>query len=240
MSALRNFALVAVAAAALAGSAQAQNPDRGHGRGEMMGHFGRLNLTDAQKAQIKAIHTKYQPQIKASREQAKPFMEAARAARQKGDTAAFRANIEKARQVSSAVLQQEMNEVRAVLTPAQRAQADSMMAMHARGGAMPGMRPGAMPGMRPGAMPGMRPGAMRGARAARAGMFQSLNLTDAQKTQIKAIRSKYQDQAKTSREQQLNEIRGVLTADQRTKLDSAIAQRKQNGARPGPWKKGDK
>jgi Spy/CpxP family protein refolding chaperone len=205
---------------------------RGHDRGEMMEHFDKLNLTDAQKTQIKAIHEKYQARIKANQEQAKTYMQAARAARQKGDTAAFRANAEKARQLTTALHEQAMNEVRAVLTPAQRAQADSMMAMHARSGAMPGMRPGAMPGM--------RPGAMRGARAGRAGMLQSLNLTDAQKTQITAIRTKYQNQAKTSRDQELNEIRGVLTADQRAKLDSSIAQRKQNGARPGPWKKGDK
>jgi Spy/CpxP family protein refolding chaperone len=59
-------------------------------------------------------------------------------------------------------------------------------------------------------------------------MFKDLNLTDAQKTQIKAIRAKYQGQAKTTREQEMTEIRAVLTADQRTKLDSEIAQRKQD------------
>lgn len=235
MSAIRNFALVAVAAAALAGSAQAQGqPMRGQDRGEMMGHFGKLNLTEVQKAQIKAIHTKYQAQLKASREQAKPFLEAAHAARQTGDTAAFRANIEKARQVSSGVHQQEMNEVRAVLTPAQRAQADSMMAQHARNGGMPGMRRGAM---------GREFGAMRARRGGMAGPFRNLNLTDAQKTQIKAIRAKYQDQAKNSREQELNEVRSVLTADQRAKLDSTIAKRKEHGGNRGAmrdhWKKGD-
>lgn len=223
MSAIRNFALAAVAAAALAGSAQAQGqPMRGHGRAEMQGHFANLNLTEAQKTQIKAIHTKYQAQLKASREQAKASMTAARTARQKGDTAAFRANMEKARQLSTALHEQEMNEVRAVLTPAQRAQADSMMAQHNRNGAMPGMRPGAM---RRG------PGTMKPGRAGMGGGFQSLNLTDAQKTQVKAIRAKYQGQAKTTREQEMNEIRAVLTADQRAKLDSAMAQRKMNGNR---------
>ena len=63
--------------------------NRGPGRG-----FGAdLNLTDAQKAQIKAIHQKYQPQGKALAAQAKPFRDAARAARQKGDTAAFRSMV---------------------------------------------------------------------------------------------------------------------------------------------------
>ncbi len=116
MSALRNFTLAAVAAAAIAGSAQAQSTTtspatkpmagmhgQGRNHGRQMGAFKHLNLSDAQKAQIKAIHDKYQPQMKATREQAKPLMEAARAARQKGDTAAFRANMEKARQLSSGI-----------------------------------------------------------------------------------------------------------------------------------------
>lgn len=141
MSALRNLALAAVAAAAIAGSAQAQSTTtppvakpmagmRGPGRNHEghKGAFKDLNLTDAQKAQMKAIHAKYQPQLKASREQAKPLMEAARAAKQKGDTAAFRANIEKARQVSTGIRAQEMNEIRAVLTPDQQAKADAAMA----------------------------------------------------------------------------------------------------------------
>jgi Spy/CpxP family protein refolding chaperone len=139
MSAIRTFALAAVAAAALASSAQAQGTaitpgnqpvagHRGHGRGGKMGGFKDLNLTDAQKAQVKAIRTKYQAQNKASRDQAKPYMDAARAARQKGDTVAFRTNMEKARSVSSGVRTQEMNEIRAILTPDQRAKADAAMA----------------------------------------------------------------------------------------------------------------
>ncbi len=235
MSAIRNFALAALSAAALAGSAQAQGTaitprnrpvagQRGQRQGHEMGAFKKLNLTEAQKAQIKAIHTKYETQIKASREQAKPFMEAARAARQKGDTAAFRSNMEKARQLSSGVRQQEMNEVRGVLTPAQRAQADSLMAQRKQNG---GKR-------------GFRPGAMRGGRGENGGAFGNLNLTDAQKAQIKAIRTKYQGQASTSREQERNEIRAILTADQRAKMDAAMAQRKQNGGNRGQWKKGGK
>jgi Spy/CpxP family protein refolding chaperone len=96
--------------------------------GEMRGRgeFGRdLNLTDAQKAQIKAIRDKYKPQNEAARAQAKPFMEAAKAARQKGDTAAFRSNIEKARQVGQSVRAQETAEIRNVLTPDQRAKFDA-------------------------------------------------------------------------------------------------------------------
>ena len=141
MSAIRTFALAAVAAAALAGSAQAQSTtatpgnqpvagQRGHGRGRgaQRGGFKDLNLTDAQKAQIKAIRTRYKDQNKAARDQAKPFIDAARAARQKGDTAAFRSNMEKARQVSSGARAQELNEIRAVLTPEQRTKFDAAAA----------------------------------------------------------------------------------------------------------------
>ena len=87
-----------------------------------------MNLTDAQRAQIKAIRTRYRAQNKATRDQAKPFIDAARAARQKGDTAAFRSNMEKARQVSGGVREQEMNEIRAVLTPEQRTKFDAAAA----------------------------------------------------------------------------------------------------------------
>jgi len=102
--------------------------------GEMRGEFGRgefgrdLNLTDAQKAQIKAIHAKYKPQNEALRTQAKPYMEAARAARQKGDTVGFRTNMEKARQVmqgGQSVRTQETAEIRNVLTAEQRAKFDA-------------------------------------------------------------------------------------------------------------------
>lgn len=91
--------------------------------------FGRdLNLTDAQKAQIKAIHQKYQPQNQALRDRAKPYREAARAARQRGDTAAFRSNMEQARQVmqgGQSFRNQEQAEIRAILTPDQQAKFDA-------------------------------------------------------------------------------------------------------------------
>lgn len=97
----------------------------GHGRGE----FGRdLNLTEAQKTQIKAIHQKYQPQHQALRERARPFNEAARAARQKWDSVGFRTNTERARQVmvsGEAIRTQETNEIRAILTAEQRTKFDA-------------------------------------------------------------------------------------------------------------------
>jgi len=101
---------------------------RGPGGREGRG-FGRdLNLTEAQKAQIKVIRQKYQPQNQALRDRAKPFMEAARAARQKGDTVAFRSNVEKAHQVmqsGQSVRTQEQAEIRAILTADQQAKFDA-------------------------------------------------------------------------------------------------------------------
>jgi len=94
-------------------------------RGPGRDFFADLNLTDAQKAQIKAIRQKYQPQNEAARTQAKPFIDAARAARQKGDTVAFRSNMDKARQVGQSVRAQETTEIRNVLTPDQRTKFDA-------------------------------------------------------------------------------------------------------------------
>ena len=146
MSSVRTLALSALMLVGFAGISAAQStvtpqarPDSGFHRrgvraGEMRGRKGGrefgadLNLTDAQKAQIKAIHAKYKPQNEALRTQAKPYMDAARAARQKGDTAAFRSNMEKARQVmqgGQSFRTQETAEIRAILTPAQQAKFDA-------------------------------------------------------------------------------------------------------------------
>lgn len=150
MSTVRTLAIGALMVVGVAGVSAAQSPttpktraDSGYQRrgdrpdgqfrrgkaGREGRGFGRdLNLTDAQKAQIKAIHQKYQPQKQALRDRAKPFMEAARAARQRGDTAAFRSNMEQARQVmqsGQSFRTQERSEIRAILTPDQQAKFDA-------------------------------------------------------------------------------------------------------------------
>src|ERR1700674_3400223 len=146
MSTVRTLALGALMLVGVAGVSAAQStatprrPEAGsYRRGAPGGRegFGRdLNLTDAQKAQIKAIRQKYQPQNDALRAQAKPFMDAARAARQKGDSAAFRANVAKAHQVMQAASfkTQERAEIRAVLTPDQQAKFDAHEKQRAEGG----------------------------------------------------------------------------------------------------------
>jgi len=146
MSTVRTLALGALMLVGVAGVSAAQStatprrPEAGsYRRGAPGGRegFGRdLNLTDAQKAQIKAIRQKYQPQNDALRAQAKPFMDAARAARQKGDSAAFRTNMEKARKVMQAASfkTQERAEIRAILTPDQQAKFDAHEKDRANGG----------------------------------------------------------------------------------------------------------
>ena len=141
---VRTLALGALMLVGAAGVAAAQStaapqtrPDSGAYRrgpragGEFRGRKGGrefmadLNLTEAQKTQIKAIRDKYKPQMQALRAQEKPYIDAARAARQKGDTAAFRSNMLQARNVSQSLRTQEMNEIRNVLTPDQRAKFDA-------------------------------------------------------------------------------------------------------------------
>ena len=61
------------------------------GAGVERGLFRGVKLSDAERAKIKDINSKYATQAKSLREQMKPAMQEARAARQKGDTAAARA-----------------------------------------------------------------------------------------------------------------------------------------------------
>jgi Spy/CpxP family protein refolding chaperone len=145
MSTVRTLALGALMLVGVAGVSAAQStaaprrPEAGsyrRGPGGREG-FGRdLNLTDAQKAQIKAIRQKYQPQSEALRAQAKPYMDAAKAARQKGDTAAVRSNMAQARQVmqNASFRTQEQAEIRAILTPEQQAKFDAHAKERAQGG----------------------------------------------------------------------------------------------------------
>ncbi len=141
MSGIRTFTLAAFAAGALAVSAGAQGttvtprpnqPSAGvarHGKhAGRMGEFANLNLTDAQKSQIKAIHQKYQTQFWSKQDEARPLLRAAQTARVNGDTATARADMEKARQIMQATAslrQQERTEVQSVLTADQRAKLDA-------------------------------------------------------------------------------------------------------------------
>lgn len=126
-----------VGAATVAG-AQAQTPQE-HRQGQRgaKGHEGQhgmmadLNLSDTQKEQIKAIHARYRVQFEQLRAQSRPDVEAARAARQAGDTAAARAAMARAREFGTqvaALRQQEHAEVRAVLNAEQQVKFDARQA----------------------------------------------------------------------------------------------------------------
>jgi Spy/CpxP family protein refolding chaperone len=103
----------------------------GRKAGPRRGGFGLgrdLNLTEAQRTQIAAIHQKYQPQRRALHEQTRPFLDAARTARQNWDSTAFRTNSERARQIMSgdeAIRTRELAEIRNVLTAEQRTKFDA-------------------------------------------------------------------------------------------------------------------
>src|SRR5689334_18578215 len=113
-------ALGAVLASGAFTVAQAQTPaapqgvERGirrHGSGEFRQAFADLGLTDQQKAQIKTIREKYRAQHEAARKAAQPELAAAKAARDRGDTAAARAAMERFRaamQASKPVRDQEL------------------------------------------------------------------------------------------------------------------------------------
>ena len=99
------------------------------GRGFNRGFARDLTLTETQRTQIRASHDKYRPRIKAIHEQLKSQSDAARALRQKGDTAGARAAFQRLRTDRQAriqpIRQQEQTEIRNLLTAEQRAKFDA-------------------------------------------------------------------------------------------------------------------
>ena len=90
--------------------------------------FKGIQLTDAEKANVKNVQQKYASQMKAIREQLKPQIQAARAARQNGDTAALEAMWQKSRaerEQIKTLLESERNDLRAALAPEHQARFDA-------------------------------------------------------------------------------------------------------------------
>lgn len=127
--------------------------DRGKMRqAGMRGLFRGIELTQAQRDQMKTVNEKYRAQSQAIRESLKPDLQAAHDARQRGDTVAARAAFERtkpARDQMQALMQQQRTEVRALLTAEQQKTFDANVArikerMDKRGGdrAEKGRRPG--------------------------------------------------------------------------------------------------
>jgi protein CpxP len=106
--------------------------DRGKMRqAGMRGLFRGIELTQAQRDQMKTINEKYRAQFQTIRESLKPDLKAAHDARQRGDTVAARAAFERtkpARDRMEALMQQQRTEVRGLLTAEQQQTFDSNVA----------------------------------------------------------------------------------------------------------------
>ena len=137
------MALGATLIGATATAAVAQDGGRGHHRGRHDGARGGaadsghraarpgpvrallrgIDLSDAQKEQVKAIRERYRPRYHALRDSLRPSAEQARAARQQGDTVAARsawAQGADERREMMTLAQREAAEIRGVLTPDQQ------------------------------------------------------------------------------------------------------------------------
>jgi periplasmic protein CpxP/Spy len=137
MSKIRSMVVGLLVVAAAAGVAEAQAPRRDGAKGRQAGQRGMrgllrgINLTDAEKANLKAVGEKYHGQFATIRQSMRPDFEAARAARQRGDTAAARAAFARTadeRAQLQALTNRMHADARAALTAEHRAQFDTNVA----------------------------------------------------------------------------------------------------------------
>lgn len=94
----------------------------------MKGLFRGIELTQTQRDQMKVVNEKYRAQFKTLRESVQPDMKAAKEARQRGDTVAARAAVERTRaghNQMQTLMQQQRSELRALLTPEQQSTFDA-------------------------------------------------------------------------------------------------------------------
>lgn len=87
-----------------------------------------LTLSDAEKANLKGVHTKYESQMKAIQKQYKPQHDQMRAARQRGDTATVRALMQQnsgERDQVRNLMTAERNDLRSALTPENQTKFDA-------------------------------------------------------------------------------------------------------------------
>lgn len=107
-----------------------------HARGQG-GMLKGITLSAAEKAQLKTIHAKYATEGKSLRESLKPAMKEARTARQKGDTAGFKAVVQRneaGRDQLQALRTREQADIRAALTPSNQTLLDANIAAQAQRG----------------------------------------------------------------------------------------------------------
>ena len=102
------------------------------GRGPMGGPRGLLfkdiTLTEAQKTQVTALQKADHDKMEANRDQFSKERDQVRAAREKGDTAAVRAIMQRRRQAMEQNRDQQLASIRNILTSDQRAQFDKNIA----------------------------------------------------------------------------------------------------------------
>lgn len=138
---------LALSIAGMAGAQGGQDAKRPHRDGKMgqSGQFERrggpggpggpagfllkdITLTDAQKVQLKDLRKTQHEQMDANREAMKQQFDEARAARQRGDTAASKAIALRNRQAMEQARLQETGAIRTILTVEQRIQFDKNVA----------------------------------------------------------------------------------------------------------------
>ena len=161
--------LVSAATVASAQGTAARTGHRAHAkvaaqRGMRDGLLRGVKLSDAEKARMKEVQAKYRTDAMAFRESMKPALAEARAARQRGDTAAVRAVLDRTRverEKARTLREQHVAAVRSVLSAENqetfdanvkqvKAQAASRIKAGRRDGARHGRAPGkALGRMRP-------------------------------------------------------------------------------------------
>ncbi len=124
-----------------------QGGKRGHGRAEFGERFAaKLNLTDAQKAQVKQFNESFRERNKAFFESSRETMRQLREAKQAGDTAradALKATMKSQREQMKQLRAEQHAQIRAILTAEQRAQYDALKAeRESRHGSRGGKRGG--------------------------------------------------------------------------------------------------
>jgi protein CpxP len=106
--------------------------EHGHGRAAFGARFAqKLNLTDAQKTQIRDLQSNFREQNKAFFESARETRQQFRAAREANDTArleALKGTIASQREQMKALHEQQRARIVALLTPEQRTQFEALKA----------------------------------------------------------------------------------------------------------------
>jgi Spy/CpxP family protein refolding chaperone len=152
----RVLAVMVASLVSVASIAQAQSatpaPQAGHSgmRGGPRGHrggglFKGIKLSDAERAKVKDVHSRYAPENKKLFESMKPAMQEAHALRQKGDTAGARAVMERnksGRDQFKALQTREQADLRAALTPENQTLFDQNVQKQATRGAEWGKKGG--------------------------------------------------------------------------------------------------